>query len=389
MLSWELPPAHTGGTAAHVDGLAHALAAEGHEVVLVSRRTDGTPAITTAGGITVLRADVDLPWVPDHPIGRTASANHALVETALSGVDPDWRPDVVHAHDWTVAWASATLAAAHGAPLVTTFHRTERSRHSGHVPAGVPEEINGVEWWLAARSRQVITITRLLARQVSADFEIDPDLVAPIPGGIDPTWWAATDGHDGVANTTASSGPDSPLVFTWGRVQYEKGFQVLANAMAMVRAEIPGVRCVIAGRGTYLAELQSQIDVAGLSDIIELAGFLGDNALRATLHRADCVVIPSLYEPFGVITLEALAGGAALVAAETGGLAELVVGTGSALTFEPGRAEDLAARILEVLTDHELAAGLRDAARDLVEGSYSWQAIARRTLEVYRRALPS
>ncbi|MGB1728227.1 MAG: glycosyltransferase, partial [Ilumatobacteraceae bacterium] len=77
------------------------------------------------------------------------------------------------------------------------------------------------------------------------------------------------------------------------------------------------------------------------------------------------------------------------VAAETGGLAELVVGTGSALTFEPGRAEELAARILEVLTDHELAAGLRDAARDLVEGSYSWQAIARRTLEVYRRALPS
>jgi len=389
MLSWELPPAHTGGTAAHVDGLAHALAGEGHEVVLVSRRTDGTPAITTTGGVTVLRADVDLPWVPDNPIGRTASANHALVETALSGVDPSWRPEVVHAHDWTVAWASTTLAAAHRAPLVTTFHGTERSRHGGHVPTGVPEEINGVEWWLAARSRQVVTITRLLARQVSADFEIDPDLVSSIPGGIDPTWWAATDGDDEVVDAPASSAPGSPLVFTWGRVQYEKGFQVLANAMALVRAEIPGVRCVIAGRGTYLAELQSQIDVAGVSDIVELPGFLGDNALRAALHRADCVVIPSLYEPFGVITLEALAGGAALVAAETGGLAELVGGTGSALTFEPGRAEELAARIVEVLTDADLASRLRTAARDLVEGSYSWGAIARRTVEVYRRALPS
>ena len=389
MLSWELPPAHTGGTAAHVDGLAHALAGEGHDVVLVSRRTDGTPPVTSIGGVTVVRAEADLPWVPEHPIGRTSSANHALVEAALSALDPTWRPDVVHAHDWTVAWAATTLSSAHRAPLVTTFHGTERSRHGGHVPLGAPEEINGVEWWLAARSRQVITITRLLARQVTTDFEIDPDLVSSIPGGIDPTWWAATEGDDEVIDAPASAGPDSPLVFTWGRVQYEKGFQVLAHAMSIVRAEVPGVRCVIAGRGTYLAELQSQIDVAGVSDIVDLPGFISDNALRAALHRADCVVIPSLYEPFGVITLEALAGGAALVAAETGGLAELVRGNGSALTFEPGRAEDLAARIIDVLTDHDLAASLRASARELVEGSYSWGAIARRTVDVYQRALPT
>jgi len=77
------------------------------------------------------------------------------------------------------------------------------------------------------------------------------------------------------------------------------------------------------------------------------------------------------------------------VAAETGGLAELVRGNGSALTFEPGRAEDLAARVIEVLTDHELASSLRAAARELVEGAYSWQAIARRTVDVYQRALPA
>ena len=85
---------------------------------------------------------------------------------------------------------------------------------------------------------------------------------------------------------------------------------------------------MIVGRGTYLPELQSQIDIAGVGNLIEVPGYLPDDDLRAVIHRAGCVVIPSLYEPFGVVALEALAGGAPLIVADTGGLAELVGGTG-------------------------------------------------------------
>ena len=143
---------------------------------------------------------------------------------------------------------------------------------------------------------------------------------------------------------------------------------------------------VIAGRGSYLPELQTQIDVEGVSDLIELPGFVADADLRHLVHRAGCVVIPSLYEPFGIVALEALAAGAPLIVARTGGLAELVVGTHAGVTFEPGNPDDLADAIEQVLMNDELATILVANARDLVERKYAWEAIARATAEVYASA---
>lgn len=380
MLSWELPPTSSGGMAAHVDGLAHALAAGGDDVVVVTRRDDRhLERDSTLAGVRIIRADVDLPWLPDRAIARVASANHAMV--AASTVLGSWTPDVVHAHDWQVVWAAQVLSHLHSAPVVTTFHGTERSRHGGHVPPGVPTDVNGVEWWAAANSRRVITITGLLARQVTNDFELDPEIVHPIIGGIDPAWWRT------IADDEAAPAPDdAPLVLAWGRVQYEKGFQVLIDAMAEVRARVPDARCMIAGHGTYSAELQSRVDVAGLDDAIDLPGWLDDNRLRAAVHRADCVVIPSLYEPFGVVALEALAGGGPLVVARTGGLAEVIGDSGAALTFEPGNADMLANSIVAALTDSGLSDDLADRGQRLVD-TYTWAAVADRTRDVYAAAI--
>lgn len=379
MLSWEYPPVAVGGRAAHVDGLAHALQRAGHEIVLITRRVAGTDNDSIVAGIRVLRADVDLPWLPDDPIAAAASGNHALV--AISAVLGNWRPDIVHAHDWEVAWAADVFATLHGVPIVTTFHGTERGRHGGHLAPGTPTDINSVEWWLAYRSRRVITSTKLLVSDILDGFELHPDQVKRIPIGIDPAWWE-TIGPD----ETPAAGR-SGLVLAWGRVQYEKGFQVLARAVGALRYRVAGLECVIAGRGSYLPELQSQIDIAGVGDLIELPGFLSDNELRAAIHRAGCVVIPSLYEPFGVVALEALAGGAPLIVADTGGLAELVGGTGSALAFEPGNSDQLADCIERVLTDPGAADELVRLGHELLEDNYSWNAIAERTLVVYRELL--
>jgi glycogen(starch) synthase len=175
-------------------------------------------------------------------------------------------------------------------------------------------------------------------------------------------------------------------VLAWGRVQYEKGFQVLARAVGLLRHRVPGIRCVIAGRGSYLPELQTQIDIEGVSDLVHLAGFVGDAELRAELHHAGCVVIPSLYEPFGIVALEAMAAGAPTIVARTGGLAEIVEGTGAGLLFEPGNHVELAARIAEVLTHPDEAAQLQAQAATLLADHYSWDAIAQSTLDVYARA---
>ncbi len=381
-LSWEFPTGTASGLAAHVDGLAHGLSRAGHEVVVVSRSAPGAPAdATTPRGVRVLRADVDLPWLPDHLIARTASGNHALAAIAATLGSEGWRPDVVHAHDWEVSWAAGVVAAWADAPLVTTFHGTERGRHGGHLPAGQPADVNMIEWWQAGRSARVIATTRLMVRGIVDGFELDPDRVHRVPAGIDPAWWRLTQPGEVV------DAPRSGRIFAWGRVQYEKGFQVLAQAIALLRGRLIGLECTIAGRGSYLPELQSQIDIAGVGDLIDVPGYLGETELRAALHEAGVVVIPSLYEPFGLVALEALAGGAPLIVANTGGLAELVAGTGAALLFEPGNAEQLADCIETVLTDQRLAAEMSVRAAELLEASYSWDAIAARTLNVYERAL--
>ncbi len=379
MLSWEFPPSSAGGTAAHVDGLAHAMQRAGHEVVLITRLVPGSERESSIGGVRVLRVDIDMPWLPDQPVAAVASANHAFVSCSVRlGA---WRPEIIHGHDWGVAWSCDVLAGLYDVPVVTTFHGTERGRHGGHLPPGTATDVNSIEWWQAFRSRRVIASTRLMVREITGGFEMDPDHVKRVPAGIDPAWWEATGPGEPIGE------PRGKLVFAWGRVRYEKGFQVLARAVGTLRPRIPGLECMIAGRGSYLPELQSQIDIAGVGDLVQLPGFLSDNELRAAIHRAGCVVIPSLYEPFGVVALEALAGGAPLIVADTGGLAELVGGTGTALLFEPGNAAELADCIERALTDQHLADDMVRRGHELLQATYSWDAIALRTIAVYQEAL--
>lgn len=377
MLSWEYPPLVVGGIATHVEGLATALARAGHEVVVVSLAHPDEPADHVVEGVRVLRADTALPWLPEHnPVARMASANHQLAQCAarLGG----WRPDVVHAHDWTVAWAADTLKALFAVPMVATVHATERGRHGGHVPMGVPGEINSVEWWLTYQAREVIACSRFMVREVIDGFDLPPDKVHLVPNGVDVAKWRTEPLPAGTER--------EPLVVAWGRIQYEKGFQVLASAMGSLRHRVPGVRCVIAGRGTYLPELQTHLDMEGVGDLVHLAGFVPDDELRELLRRAACVVIPSLYEPFGIVALEGMAAGAPTVVARTGGLAEIVDGSGAGLLFEPGNPHDLADRVADVLHQPLLADELRHNAAALLQRTYTWDAIADATVSVYHRA---
>jgi len=375
MVSWEYPPLVVGGIAAHAEGLATALVRAGHDVTVLSLHHPDAPDDAVVDGVRVLRSRIDLPWIPaDDLVAQMASANHHLVRsTARLGA---WRPEVVHAHDWLVAWAGDVLAHLYEVPLVATVHATERGRHGGHVPPGLPAVVNSVEWWLTYQAREVIACSNFMVREVVTGFELPPEKVHLVPNGVNPSLWAP----QGPARQR------EPMVLAWGRVQYEKGFQVLASAIGRLRHRVPGVRCIIAGRGSYLPDLQVHLDVEGVNDLVHLAGFVDDDELRTLLHTAGCVAIPSLYEPFGIVALESMAAGAPTVAARTGGLAEILEGTRAGLLFEPGDPDDLADHLEAVLNDPTVARTLQEAAAGLVRNRYSWDAIAVSTLAVYARA---
>jgi glycogen synthase len=385
MLSWEYPPLLVGGVAVHVQGVASAMARSGHDVVVLTLR-DHQQSFSTSSemepdsivdGVRVLRADVHLPWIPDdNLVARVASDNHALMQ--LIAKLGDWRPDVVHAHDWLVAWAANSIKELWNLPLVATIHATERGRHGGHLPPGLPATINSVEWWLTYQARSIITCSRFMMREVISGFELPAEKVQLIPNGVDVALWT----QQPSATDTAS---DEQLVLAWGRVQYEKGFQVLVQAISTLRTRAPKVRCVIAGRGTYLPELQSHIEIEGVEGLVRLAGFVSDTDLRELVARASVIVIPSLYEPFGIVALEGMAAGVPIVVSRTGGLAEIIEGTDAGLLFEPGNANDLCARLEEVLHSPELADSMRSRASHLLRTEYTWDAIAERTIGVYRQ----
>ncbi|MDO8363770.1 MAG: glycosyltransferase family 4 protein [Actinomycetota bacterium] len=392
MLSWEYPPLVVGGIAAHVDGLARAMQRAGHEVVVCSLHHPDQPDDAVVEGVRVLRADPALPWLPDDDlVARMASANHQLVQLAAQlGA---WRPELVHAHDWLVAWAGDTLKTLWNVPLVATVHATERGRHGGHLPPGLPGTINSIEWWLTYQAKEVIACSQFMVREVLHGFELPPEKVHLVPNGVDTERWRVPTGADPGADPGAEpSGLDTakgrePLVVAWGRIQYEKGFQVLARAVNELRGRVPGIRCVIAGRGTYLPELQTQIDMEGVSDLVQLAGFVPDDELRQLLQRAACVVIPSLYEPFGIVALEGMAAGAPTIVARTGGLAEIVQGSEAGMLFEPGNHHELADRIAEVIAHPAAADRMRANAAQLLQQTYTWDAIAEATVAVYQMAL--
>ncbi|MDQ1672954.1 MAG: glycogen synthase, partial [Frankiaceae bacterium] len=177
-----------------------------------------------------------------------------------------------------------------------------------------------------------------------------------------------------------------PLVVFAGRLEYEKGVQVLLRTVARLRRRVPGVRVVVAGTGTYLAELRTLATKLRLGRAVTFTGRLDDDALIALYQQAAVVAVPSIYEPFGLVALEAAACGAPLVVSDVGGLAEFADGGRVALTVAPDDAAALADGLTTVLTDRDLAEKLATRASESAD-VHGWDAVAERTCAVYRDVL--
>ncbi|MBV9920268.1 MAG: glycosyltransferase family 4 protein [Pseudonocardia sp.] len=392
MLTWEYPPVVVGGLGRHVHALATALAAAGHEVVVLARRPTGTDALThptldaVVDGVRVLAVAED----PAHlEFGRdlvawTLALGHALLRAGLTRLG-GWRPDVVHAHDWLVAHPAIGLADALGVPLVATFHATEAGRFAGWLSTPLSRQVHSVEWWLANRADALITCSSAMRAEVAELFEVDPARIAVAHNGIAPNEW-----HVGRARVAAvrrrRARAGEPLLFSFGRLEYEKGIQDLIAALPRIRRARPGTRLAVAGTGSAAPMLVETARAHRVRRNVAFLGHLPDDELAATLAAADAVVLPSRYEPFGIVALEAAAAGAPLVASTAGGLAEVVVDGETGVSFAPGDVAGLAAAVARVLADPRAAARRARAATARLVTDFSWPRIADETVAAYAAA---
>jgi glycosyltransferase involved in cell wall biosynthesis len=292
---------------------------------------------------------------------------------------------LIHAHDWLVASAGIALKHAWRRPLVATIHATERGRQQGNLIPGAPEQINSTEWSLTYEAWRVIACSRFMAAQVGEYFATPADKVDVVPNGVVAAPRPFADDEARMAYRRTLVADDEQLVFYVGRIVYEKGLHLLLSAWQQVRAAAPNARLVIAGTGSMLEALRQQVWDAGLSQQVMFTGFIADEDRDRLYQVADVAVFPSLYEPFGIVALEAMTAGCPVVVSATGGLAEVVSHQQTGLTVYPNDPDSLAWGILQTLQHPERARAWAASALREVEAHYSWRTIAAQTTQVYRR----
>ncbi len=384
ILSWEYPPRIVGGLGKHVHRLSTALAEEGHTVHVVTRDHPDAPPEEDVEGVHVVRVgeyppivpfEELIPWVMQFNVGVLERATKILLEEDV---------DLVHAHDWLVGYAAAAIKNLFDLPLVSTVHATEYGRHQGYLPGPMNKLIHQIEWWLTYESRRTITCSRYMQDQVREIFQLPPAKLDVIPNGVDFDSVSRPEGLDEFR--AARLDPGEKMIFFAGRLEYEKGVQTVLDALPLVLEHVP-VRFFVAGVGTHEAALREHADRDGLDGRVEFLGFIGEDELRMYYRAADLAVVPSIYEPFGMVALETMASGTPCIAADTGGLRELVVHEATGLRFSPGDQASLAAAILRLLTDARLDRRLTLDARRMLNDQFSWPSIAAATVDVYERAI--
>ena len=388
ILSWEYPPLIEGGLARHVRKLAEGLAATGVDVHVLTRGGEESPEEEVVEGVVIHRV-----LEPSRPreLGEfVAWVERMNADMLAAGVELGDREsfDVVHGHDWLVAMACDHLARRFGASLVATIHATEHGRHQGWVTEHPQSHIHGVERWITNRADRVITCSYYMREQVADIFGVPESRITVIPNGIDPDDLPVPADAELTRLRNEFAAPHERLVLLIGRLVYEKGFQIALEAMPELIARLPGTRFLVAGSGTHEDELRRQAADLGLLDHGTFLGWIGDDVLHSLYRIADVCVVPSIYEPFGLVALEAMASGCPCIVADTGGLREVVPHEEAGLRFRSRDPRSLGRMVERVLGDRELRERLVAEASEHVL-RFDWRDVAERTAELYVAGAPA
>jgi glycogen(starch) synthase len=402
MFSWEYPPVVEGGLARHVCGLAEQLVVQGVEVHVISRGPEATAHEERAGVIVLRVAEPPFPRDMDAFLRWVATMNRDMSALA-DGLASELDVDLVHSHDWLVADAAWGSARRLERPWVVTVHATEHGRHQGWVQKHPQSEIHRAERAMARQADHLITCSRYMRGHVADVFGVQRRQITALRNGIDlqraepqQDMTPVTSPGAGVPNGRAAARaglatPDELLVLLIGRLVFEKGFHLALDALAPLVHDRdparPAVRFAVVGTGTAEQDLRRQARRLRLERAGTFLGWVDDERLRELYRAADVCVVPSIYEPFGIVALEAMAAGCPSIVADTGGLREVVpAGEEVGLRFPPGDAAALRRALARMLDDYDLRTRITTGARAHV-AAFDWPRVAQATCEVYARVL--
>jgi starch synthase len=389
VISREYPPEVYGGAGVHVAELVRAMRDDIDVVVRAFGTTRDEPGVFSYG-----------------PLPELSGANAAL---STLGVDLKIAQDVagadvVHSHTWYANAAGHLASLLHGIPHVVTAHSLEPLRPWKAEQLGGGYRVSSwIESTAFAGAAKVIAVSHGMRRDILRSYPfLDEDKVTVVHNGIDLERWKPLNDLDTVRSLGID--PDRPSIVFVGRITRQKGLPYLLRAAALLPPEVQLVLCAGApDTPEILAEVEA--GVAALreqrSGVVWIDEILSQPVLSAVLTQATAFVCPSVYEPLGIVNLEAMACGVAVVGTATGGIPEVVDdgvtgrlvpieqlqdGTGTPIDPEKFVA-DLARILTEVVSDPAAARVMGAAGRRRAETEFGWERIAVRTREIYASLL--
>lgn len=378
----EYPPEIYGGAGVHVTELTRYM----REIVPVDVHCMGAPRDEA----NVYVHGVDEALANANPAIKTLSTGLRMAEAATN-------VDVVHSHTWYAGLGGHLAARLHGIPHVATAHSLEpdrpwkREQLGGGYDISSWSEKNAMEY-----ADAVIAVSAKMKDAVLAAYpRIDADKVHVVLNGIDTELWQPRPTFDEAEDSVLKKlgiDPDRPIVAFVGRITLQKGVEHLVKAARSFDKDVQLVLCAgapdtpeIAARTEKLVhDLQAERD-----GIVWVQEMLDKPKIQEILTAADTFVCPSIYEPLGIVNLEAMACGTAVVASDVGGIPEVVVDgtTGNLVHYDENDPEaferDLAAAVNAMVADRERAKKFGVAGRQRAVDSFSWATIAQQTVDIY------
>ncbi len=385
MFSWEYPPRVIGGISPHVYFLSKSLAEIGVKVHVVTCDFPGAATHEIVDGVEVYRVDSYKNPAPDfatwvYLMNLNMQKEAANIVKKLRG-----KIDVFHAHDWLVATAGIGLKHVFRKPLLVTMHSTEIGRRDG-LHTDTEKMIHETEAWLTYEAWKVVCCSDYMVSHVKWAFGLPEDKLVMIPNGVNTRVYENSENEDANVFRTKFAMPHEKIVLYVGRLVYEKGIHVLINAVPKVLAKVDA-KFIIVGSGYMKEQLLSIVKSMRLEHKVLFLGFVDDDTLVRLQKCADVSVVPSLFEPFGIVALEAMAAKSPVVVSDTGGLSEIVDHDVTGFKVYPNNPESLGSGITKILLDENYKKYIRENAFRKVQEKYDWQKIAEQTKNIYKTVL--
>ena len=383
MLTWEYPPRVVGGISRVVYDLSRTLLKDGHDVTVVTYREGDAPYFEDDKGVKVYRVD-NYMINPNNFIDWIMQLNFNLISKATELISKGGPFDVIHAHDWLVAYAAKTLKDSFKIPIIATIHATESGRNSG-IHDEVQRYINDTEWMLTYEATEVIVNSNYMKNELQRLFGLPYEKINVVPNGVNLNLYNGVERDYDFRRQYAAD--NEKIILYVGRLVYEKGIQNLIAAMPKVLNGYHDSKLIIAGKGGMIDELRDEVRRLGIENKVYFTGYLKLNQVTKMYKCADVAVFPSTYEPFGVVALEGMLSGTPVVVSDVGGLNEIVQHRENGMKSYAGNPNSIADSILELLYNPGLCAEVSRAAKAKVKAQYNWTKIAQDTHFIYQKAI--